>query len=826
MTAGAEEPNALVQLERPGGAQRAQPARHRDRALRRADRREPEPLAVARLRRRRGQRSAVAAVPGRLLLQDLHVAGGLVEDALRAAHPPRRRPRPGARPARSRPLPAPPRPLRRAGGRRRPGRASRRRWRPAAAARASSCATRGRARRLAAGRERRARRVDGRTATPGCRSVGPSSTRCPRSASCRAPPPSAISTTTISALAERVTDHLPMPPANLPRQRLWQVRAKQVVLATGAIERPLVFADNDRPGIMLASAARDLSQPLRRAARPARGARHHNDGAYAAALDLEAPASTIAAIVDLRARADGRAAAAARRAPASRSSRGAAVVGTERPAADQQAWISAAAADGSVVTGEPHALRLRLPAHLGRLDPVRASVLAVARQAAFDDERGRLRAGPVGRSRSARPAPAAAPMPRRLLRRRRSRPVPRPPQRRRLQRRHADSADGATSRELAPAAADLGRAAAGRRRAAKAFVDFQNDVTAKDLGLAVREGFQLDRARQALHHHRHGDRPGQDLQHQRPRRSSPTRCGMPIPAVGTDDLPPALHAGHLRRPRRPARAASCSTRSAARRSTTGPTAQGAVFEDVGQWKRARYFPQRRRGHARRGRARMPWPCARASASSTPRRSARSRCQGPDARRVPEPRLHQRLDQARARPLPLRHDAARGRLHLRRRRRRRGSAPDRFHVTTTTGGAARVLRLAGGLAADRMAASRGLLTSVTEQWAVIAVVRARSRATCSQPLVDGHRPRRRGVAAHGGARRARSAGVPARLFRISFTGELGLRGQRARRLWRGALGGAVGGRPDHRHHAPTAPRRCTCCAPRRATSSSARRPTAR
>src|SRR5207237_3402226 len=56
-------------------------------------------------------------------------------------------------------------------------------------------------------------------------------------------------------LMERVTDHLASPPAHLPRQRLWRARARQVILATGAIERPLVFADNDRPGIMLAGAA-------------------------------------------------------------------------------------------------------------------------------------------------------------------------------------------------------------------------------------------------------------------------------------------------------------------------------------------------------------------------------------------------------------------------------------------------------------------------------------------------------------------------------------------------------------------------------------------
>lgn len=45
-----------------------------------------------------------------------------------------------------------------------------------------------------------------------------------------------------------------------PRQRLWQVRAGKVILATGAIERPLVFEDNDRPGVMLASATRQYLQ--------------------------------------------------------------------------------------------------------------------------------------------------------------------------------------------------------------------------------------------------------------------------------------------------------------------------------------------------------------------------------------------------------------------------------------------------------------------------------------------------------------------------------------------------------------------------------------
>lgn len=56
---------------------------------------------------------------------------------------------------------------------------------------------------------------------------------------------------------QRISNHLgPGAPADLPRERLWKIRARKVVLATGAIERPLVFADNDRPGILSAGALR------------------------------------------------------------------------------------------------------------------------------------------------------------------------------------------------------------------------------------------------------------------------------------------------------------------------------------------------------------------------------------------------------------------------------------------------------------------------------------------------------------------------------------------------------------------------------------------
>ena len=55
---------------------------------------------------------------------------------------------------------------------------------------------------------------------------------------------------------ERVNDHVAVPPPFEARQRSWRIYAKRAILAAGALERPLVFANNDRPGVMLAGAAR------------------------------------------------------------------------------------------------------------------------------------------------------------------------------------------------------------------------------------------------------------------------------------------------------------------------------------------------------------------------------------------------------------------------------------------------------------------------------------------------------------------------------------------------------------------------------------------
>lgn len=111
--------------------------------------------------------------------------------------------------------------------------------------------------------------------------------------------------------AQNRTDHLSVPAASgVSRQRIWHIRAKQVVLAPGAHERPLVFENNDRPGIMLASAARTYLNRYAVAAGSRVVISTTNDSAYALAADLKAAGVAVAAVVDARPQISAKAAAA------------------------------------------------------------------------------------------------------------------------------------------------------------------------------------------------------------------------------------------------------------------------------------------------------------------------------------------------------------------------------------------------------------------------------------------------------------------------------------------------------------------------------------
>ncbi len=98
---------------------------------------------------------------------------------------------------------------------------------------------------------------------------------------------------------ERVQDHVPVPSAGTPRQRYWMIRAKRVILASGAIERPMVFAGNDLPGVMLAAAVRRYLNRFAVRCGSCAVVVTNNDSAYATALDL-ARAGAKVILCDLR----------------------------------------------------------------------------------------------------------------------------------------------------------------------------------------------------------------------------------------------------------------------------------------------------------------------------------------------------------------------------------------------------------------------------------------------------------------------------------------------------------------------------------------------
>jgi heterotetrameric sarcosine oxidase alpha subunit len=104
----------------------------------------------------------------------------------------------------------------------------------------------------------------------------------------------------IYGAVERVSDHLAAPEKDKPRQTLWRIYTKRALLCAGAIERPIAFENNDRPGIMLASALRAYVN--RWAAAPAQKVAifTNNDDGHRSAVDLLAKGVKVAAVIDVR----------------------------------------------------------------------------------------------------------------------------------------------------------------------------------------------------------------------------------------------------------------------------------------------------------------------------------------------------------------------------------------------------------------------------------------------------------------------------------------------------------------------------------------------
>ena len=100
---------------------------------------------------------------------------------------------------------------------------------------------------------------------------------------------------------ENLTDHLEAKDkTNKIRQRLLKIRAKKVILATGALERPLIFNNNDRPGIILSSAIKKYNNYYGVACGTKTIFFTNNDSAYESALSLNDKGIKVEAVVDIR----------------------------------------------------------------------------------------------------------------------------------------------------------------------------------------------------------------------------------------------------------------------------------------------------------------------------------------------------------------------------------------------------------------------------------------------------------------------------------------------------------------------------------------------
>ncbi|MFZ2100676.1 MAG: sarcosine oxidase subunit alpha [Oricola sp.] len=559
-------------------------------------------------------------------------------------------------------------------------------------------------------------------------------------------------------LVERVTDHAAAPEAEIPRERMWQVRAKRVIIAAGAIERHMVFANNDRPGIMLASAARTFLNHYGVAVGRKVGVFTANDSAYATAIDLKKAGSDVPAIVDLRDDANS-------------------ALVEEAKALGIRVLI------GHAVTGAGGKLRVASmsvePKNGGSTEVIPVDALLMSAgwtpsvhmfsqsrgKVAFDEESQRFLPwtydqdcvsvgacnGTDGLAETVAEALAAGENAAKLAR----------PKARKASVKIKAEGGG----NWAGGAIGAGPGADGSR-VVKAFVDYQNDVTAKDIRLAVQEGMH------SIEHVKRFTTNGMatdqgKLSNLHGLAIAAEALGRPIPQVGLTTFRPPYtpttfgaivnHSrGKLFDPTRrtPMHAAEEAT--------------GAVFEDVGQWKRARYYP--RAGEDMHAAVNRECKTVRTVAGMFDASTlGKIEVVGPDAAEF--------LDLLYTNPFrklgvgKLRYgimcredgfiydDGVVGRI-----------AEDRFHVTTTTGGAPRVMNHMEDYLQTEFPHLKVWLTSTSEQWAVIAVQGPKAREIIA-PLVEGI-DLSNAAFPHMSMAEGSVCGVPARVFRMSFTGEAG------------------------------------------------------
>jgi heterotetrameric sarcosine oxidase alpha subunit len=537
----------------------------------------------------------------------------------------------------------------------------------------------------------------------------------------------------IFGAVERVNDHVPEPSPYEPRQRYWRIMARRAVMATGAEERPIVFGGNDVPGVMTAGALRTYANRYAAAAGKSVVVFTNNNSGYRTARDMKAHGVHVEVIIDSRKEAN----ADAGGVPVIRGGMIVNVRGGKRVSGVELADHRIVPCDAVAMSGGWSPI-VNLMCHCGA-------------KPKWDERIAGFVPPNVGDAFVAAGSAAG-----RML----------------LSECLADGARGGTLKGKTPAIPKCRDEAFAvtplwwvKESTGKAFVDYQNDSTAKDLPLAAQEGYRdIELAKRYTTAGMATDQG--KLGNVNAIAILAEATGRTMDQVGTTTFRPyytpvsfgALagpFVGHHFQP--------------VRKTPLHDWADelGAVFVETGLWMRSSWFPQEGED----------W-LASASREVLATRSRVGLCdvstlgkidvQGRDAAEFLN-RLYcntfSTLDVGKARyGLMLREDGivfddgTTSRL-----------APDHFLMTTTTANAARVMSHMEFCHQAHWPELDVQYVSVTEQWAQMAIAGPRCRATL-QKIVDGVTLDDTSFPYLAAKEISVLGGMTARLFRISFSGE--------------------------------------------------------
>lgn len=563
---------------------------------------------------------------------------------------------------------------------------------------------------------------------------------------------------------ERVNEYLGPNQNRGPKERLWKIRAQQVVLATGAIERPMVFADSDRPGVMLAASVRTYLHQFGVLPGKKIVVLTNNNSAYCTAIDAINAGAKVE-VVDVRPEPSGSLVDKARNAGIAITQNSAVSAVKYGRGRISGAEVMTLGDDGTSVVGAASMVDCDLIAVSGGWTPtVHLFSQAKGKLHYLDNEHcfvpadrstnnrgyeaGACRAswsladclqeGAEAGKKAAQDAGFQAPS---------------------LTTPSASETEIGDIRPLwiLPTDHPVGQGSK------KHFHELHNDATVADIELAVREGFE------SVEHLKRYTTTGMGTDQGKTSNVNALTVmanirGASIPQVGTTTFRPPFTpltfgsvVGHDRR--------ELFLQKRKTSMHAWHKRNGAVFEDVGDWKRPFYFPQA--GESMHDAVQRECLAARKSLGMVDASTlGKIDIKGPNAAWF----LNMVYTNAWSQLAP-------GKCRYGLMLNEHGMvfddgvttclAPNHYHMTTTTGGAARVINWLEQWLQTEWPEKQVYLTSVTEQWAVASITGPNARALlselCNADLSDGAFP-------FMSMKEFNVAGIPTRVFRISFTGD--------------------------------------------------------